>query len=65
MEGILTALIMALIYCLIVAIVAWIIERLVAQMVPGAASWVWVIRAIAGLICLVILLRVLVPAVRL
>lgn len=64
MEALLTGLIMLLIYALVICVVAYIVTRLVAQFVPGAAAFTWVIWAIAGLIVLILALRLFAPALK-
>lgn len=61
-EGLIVGLIWLLIYALIVAVVCWIVTRLLAQFFPPAAPFTWVVWAIGGLILLLLLVKLLVPA---
>lgn len=61
MEGLLIGLIWLLIYALVICIVAYIIVRLAAQFVPGFAPFAWIVWCIAGLILLIMALRLFAP----
>lgn len=56
---------MLLVYALCIFVVAYIIARLLGQFLPGAASVTWVVYAVAGLIVLVLALRLFAPSLRL
>ncbi len=57
----LVGLIWLLVYALIIFVVAYIVARLASQFMPGAAAYVWIIYAIAGLILLIMALRLFRP----
>ena len=61
MEALLFGLIWLLIYALIICIVAYIVVRIASQLMPGFAPYAWVVWAIAGLIILILALRLLTP----
>ena len=60
--ALIVALIWLLIYAFFIGIVCWIVTRLLAQFVPPAAPFTWVIWAIGGLILLLLLMQILLPA---
>lgn len=61
MEGLITGLITLLVLALVIAVVCYIVTRLIAQFVPGAASYTWIIWAIGGLILLLYVVRLFAP----
>jgi hypothetical protein len=61
MESLLMALIWLLVYALAVAIVAYIVTRLASQFVPGFAPFAWIVWAIAGLVLLLLAVRLFSP----
>jgi lipid-A-disaccharide synthase-like uncharacterized protein len=65
LEGLLTGLITLLIVAIVVMIVCYVVARLLGQVMPGAAPYVWLIYAIGGLIILIYALRLFAPALRL
>jgi hypothetical protein len=60
-EALIGALIWLLIYALIICVLCWIVTRIIAQFVPGAAAWAWIVWAIGGLILLLLALRLFAP----
>lgn len=62
MEALIIGLIWLLIYALIIGVICWIVTRLLEQFVPPAAAFTWVVWAIGGLILLLLIVRLLVPA---
>lgn len=62
MEGLIVGLIWLLVYALVIGIVCYIVTRLVSQFIPGAAPYVWVIWAIGGLILLLFVIKLVMPA---
>lgn len=62
MDALLVGLIWLLVYVLIVCVICYIIARLAAQFLPGAAAYTWIIWCIAGLIIIIMALRLLGPA---
>lgn len=62
MEALLVGLIWLLVYALIIGVVCWIVTRLIAQFFPPAAGFTWVVWAIGGLILLLLIVRLLIPA---
>lgn len=61
-EALIVGLIWLLIYALVIGVICWIVTRLLAQFFPPAAPFTWVVWAIGGLILLLLLMRLLVPA---
>ena len=61
MESVLSALICLLLYTGCIAIVCYIVTRILAQFVPGAAGWAWIVWAIGGLVLLLLALRLFAP----
>ncbi len=62
LESLIAGLIWLLIAALVIGIVCYVIARLIAQFVPGAAAYTWIIWAIGGLVLLLIALRLFAPA---
>lgn len=62
MDALLVGLIWLLVYALIIGVVCWIVTRLIAQFFAPAAAFTWVVWAIGGLILLLMIVRLLVPA---
>lgn len=62
MEALIVGLIWLLIYALVIGVVCYIVTRLIVQFVPPAAPFTWVVWAIGGLILLLLLVRLLLPA---
>ena len=65
MEGLLVGLIGLLVVAIVIMVVCYIVARLLGQMMPGAAPYVWIIYAIGGLIILIYALRLFAPALKL
>ncbi len=62
MEGLIVGLIWLLVYALVIGVVCYIVTRLLAQFFPPAAPFTWVVWAIGGLILLLLIVRLLLPA---
>lgn len=65
MEALLTGLITLLIIAIVIAFACYIVARLVAQFMPGAAAYVWIIWCIGGLVLLIFALRLFAPVLKL
>jgi hypothetical protein len=57
----LVGLIWLLIYALVICLVAYIVVRIASQLLPGFAAYSWIVWAIAGLVILILALRLLTP----
>ncbi len=64
-EGLLFGLITLLIVAIVVMIICYVVARLLGQVMPGAAPYVWLIYAIGGLIVLIYALRLFAPLLHL
>jgi hypothetical protein len=60
-EALISGLIWLLIIALVICIVCYVVTRIIAQFVPGAAGWAWIVWAIGGLILLLLALRLFAP----
>jgi hypothetical protein len=65
LEGLLFGLITLLIVAIVVMIICYVVARLLGQVMPGAAPYVWLIYAIGGLIVLIYALRLFSPLLHL
>lgn len=54
-------LIWLLIYALVICLVVYIVVRLASQFIPGFAPFAWIVWCIAGLILLILALRLFSP----
>lgn len=61
MDAALTSLVWLLIYALAICLVAYIVVRLISQFFAGFDAFAWIIWAIAGLILLILALRLFSP----
>lgn len=61
MEGVLVGLIWLLIYAVVVALVCYVVARLVAQFLPGASAFTWIVWCIGGIVVLILALRLFAP----
>lgn len=55
----LVGLIWLLVYGLVIAVVCYIVARLLAQFLPAATAYVWIVWVIGGLIWLILAIRLL------
>lgn len=62
MEALIVGLIWLLVYALGIGAVCFIVTKLIAQFFPPAAPFAWVVWAIGGLILLLLIVRLLMPA---
>lgn len=60
-EALLVGLIWLLVYALVICLVAYIVVRLASQFFPGFAPYSWIVWCIAGLILLVLALKLFAP----
>lgn len=62
LEGLIVGLIWLLVYALLIAVVCWIATKLISQFFPPAAAYAWVVWAIGGLVLLLLIVKLLLPA---
>lgn len=62
MDAFLVGLIWILVYALCIAFVCWIVTKLMVQFFEGSSAFTWVVWAIGGLILLLLIVRLLLPA---